>query len=369
MGLYWSVGLMDLGLAAVAIFEPIYLYTLGYSLQAIMFFYLLIYLVYILILPLFGRIISLLGLEHSIFYSQFFLIAFYISLFAISQYPIFFIITPFFLAIQKALYWPAYHADFTLFSSDDQRGREVGGLETLSTIVYIIGPLLGGFILYWTNFSTLFFVVAFLFLLSAFPLLKIKEIHSQEKFKYGEVFREIVDKQHRRNFFAYLGFGEELIVLTIWPIFIYTVISNYASIGEIVAGATFITGVVVLFLARLSDRMDKVKFLRWGSLIYFFSWVLRAFARQGGLILTMDTVSRFSKEMVFIPLQSMTYKAAKRLGPLAHGIFFEQSLSIAKLAAASAAILVIHYFDSPWLPLFFMAACFSLLYGIYKPRY
>ncbi len=366
VGLYWSVGLMGLGMAMVTIFEPIYLFTLGYGLEQIMFFYLIIYFLYTLILPFFGKIIGRFGLEHSIFYSQFFLIAFYVSLFAISKQPIFFYIAPIFFAIQKSLYWPAYHADFALFSNNQQRGREVGGLETLNLTVFIIGPLLGGLLIVWSNFSTLFIVVSVLFLLSSIPLLRIKEIHDKQEFKYTDVFKTLIDKNHRRNFFAYLGFGEELIVLTVWPIFIYTVISNYASIGEIVAGATLITGLVVLFLGKIADKYNNVKFLRWGSLSYFFSWIMKVMATLGWHILTLDTISRFSKEMVFIPLQSMTYKAAKKLGPLSYGIYLEQSLAIGKVLAAFLAIVIISIFSDPWLPLFLLAAVFSLFYMIYR---
>ncbi|XOU94417.1 MAG: MFS transporter [Candidatus Kerfeldbacteria bacterium] len=364
--LYWSVGLMDLGVAAVTIFEPIFLFTLGYSLKEIMFFYLLVYLVYTLILPLFGKVVAHFGYEHSILYSQFFLIAFYVSLFAISSIPVFFYIAPLFLAIQKALYWPSYHADFTIFSNDEQRGRELSGIETLSMIVYVIGPLAGGFILVWSNFSTLFIIASALFLLSAIPLLRIKEIHSKQKFQYKDVFKHLIDKDHRRNFIAFLGFGEELIVLTVWPIFIYTLIQNYASIGEIVAGATLITGGVVLLIGKISDKYGQMKLLRLGSAIYFISWIFRAFASKGWHILSLDTTSRFSKEMVFLPIESMTYSAAKKLGPLSHGIFYEQSTAIAKVFAASLAIIVIYYFVDPWMPIFCLAAGFSLLYLFYK---
>lgn len=366
--LYWSVSLMDLGVAAVTIFEPIFLFTLGYSLKEIMFFYLLGYLIYTLILPLFGKVIAHLGYEHSILYSQFFLIAFYVSLFAISSIPLFFYIAPIFLAIQKALYWPSYHADFTIFSNDKQRGRELGGIETLSMIVYVIGPLLGGFILVWTNFSTLFIVISVLFLLSAIPLLRIKEIHSQQYFSYAEVFKHLIDEEHRRNFIAYLGFGEELIVLTVWPIFIYTVIKDYASIGEIVAGATLVTGIGVLLLGKFIDKYGQIKFLRLGSILYFITWVFRAFATKGWHILSLDTTSRFSKEMIFLPIESMTYKVAKKLGPLSYAIFYEQSLAIAKALAAFLAIIVIYCFTDPWIPIFMLAAGFSLLYMFYKKK-
>ena len=73
--------------------------------------------------------------------------------------------------------------------------------------------------------------------------------------------------------------------------------------------------------------------------------------------------------MIFIPLESMTYKTAKKYGPLSYAIYFEQSLAIAKTLAALSAIIIISLFTDPWFPLFLLAAGFSLLYMIYKKRY
>lgn len=371
MEMYWSVGLMDLGIAAVTIFEPIYLFILGYSLSKIMIFYLLIYGLVILILPLMGRLVGRLGYEHSIFYSQFFLIAFYVCLFAISFNEVFFYIAPIMLAIQKGLYWLAFHADLAIFLQDKQRGREMGGLQTLSMMAYVVGPLIGGIILEWSSFAILFIIASGLFVLSSLPLLKIKEIHSQEKFSYGKVFKELIDKKHRRNFLAYLGFGEELIVMTVWPIFIYTIIKDYLEIGTLVAIATLITGFVVLYLGKAADKHKKMNILRLGSIIYAVSWLIRGFARNAWQVVSLDAVSRFSKEMVFVPMEAMTYSTAKKLGPLPYAVFIEQSVAISKFLAALLVIIIIELFATsatPWLAIFILAAVFSLLYLSYQQK-
>ncbi|MFA5052120.1 MAG: MFS transporter [Patescibacteria group bacterium] len=364
--LFWSVGLMDLGIASVTLFEPIFLYTAGYSLKHIVFFYFMVYALYSLFLPFIGRWIGRIGYEHSIFYSQFFLIAYYLALFAIPAVPIFFYLAPFMYALQKSLYWPAYHADFAEFSSTEQRGREVGGIESLHMIVFIVGPFIGGAILEWTNFSVLFIVVSVFFIMSAFPLLRIKEIYSPVKFSYAEVFRELWDSQHRRNFLAYMGFGEELIVLTLWPIFIYLVVTDYLKIGTIVAFATLVTGFLILYVGRAADRYRKENILRFGSILYFISWIIRGFATKVWHVFSLDTLSRFSKEALFVPLVAMTYNQAKKYGVLSYTVFYEQSIAVAKCLTAAALILIVHYFASPWVPMFVLAGVCSLMYMFMK---
>lgn len=78
--LYFSVGIMDFATSAVALFEPIYLWTRGYSFAQIAMFYGAVYLLYTILLPLGGRIAARFGFEHSILTSQFAFIAYYVAL-------------------------------------------------------------------------------------------------------------------------------------------------------------------------------------------------------------------------------------------------------------------------------------------------
>lgn len=367
-GLYWSVGLKDLGIAAVTLFEPIFLFSLGYSLREVLFFYIMIYGLYVLLLPPIGRLVGKLGYEHSILYSQFFLIAYFILLFSISEASVLYYIAPLFSALYKSLYWPAYHADFAVFSRKGQRGREVGYLETVSMIMYIIGPLIGGVLLEWTGFGVLFIVGSVLFILSALPLMRIREIHTKIDLPYGTIYRRLIDRQHSRSFFSYLGFGEELIVLTVWPIFIYIVVQDYFEIGALVAVATFITSFIVLYLGKISDEYKRLKVLRLGTVIYALSWFVRGFCKNIWGVMSLDTVSRISKEMLFIPLEANMYSTARECGPLVHAIFFEISLSIGKLIAAAGALIIATYFDPPWVPIFIMSGFFTLLYLFSRKR-
>lgn len=364
--LYWAVGMSDLARAAISLFEPIYLFTVGYSVRQIIFFYLLVYGGYTFLLPFLGRLVGRIGYEHSIFYSQFFLIGYYLTLFGTAQYEALFYIAPILFAIQKCLYWPAYHADFAVFSDDGQRGREVGGIETLSMMMFIVGPFVGGAILEWTNFSVLFIVTAGLFILSAMPLLRIKEVHDPGKFSYMEVFRELLDSKHRRNFAAYFGFGEELIALTLWPIFIYIVISDYLKIGAVVAGATLITGFIVLYLGKLTDKYNKEHIVRWGSAFYAAIWVLRIFASKTWHVFSLDTASRIGKETLIVPLVATTYNNAKKMGVLSYMVFYEQSIAVAKFITAALLLLILSFIGTPWTAIFIVAAVFSLFYMLLK---
>ncbi len=365
--LYWSVGIMDFATAAVALFEPIYLYTRGYSIRHILLFYAAVYFGYILLIPVGGRIAARFGFEHSILYSQFAFIAYYLALFALPYAPWLIFIAPVIFAVQKSLYWPAYHADFATFSVREQRGREVSGYLTLNAVVTILGPLFGGLVLNTFGFGVLFGIVAALFLASTRPLLKLKEVYDPAPFSYAKYWKLLWKPSHRRSAVAYFGFAEELVALVLWPIFTYLAVSQFSELGALIAVSTLITSLVVLLIGKMSDRNASIDVLRFGSIAASVVWVLRTLISLTPLrLVLLDAAGRTSKSAVVIPLLAMTYEHGVREDPLAIAVYFEQSLAIGKFLVAIL-LFFLAGVANVWTAAFIVAAASSLLYGLLKP--
>lgn len=122
--LYLSVAILDFALAAVILFEPVYLYQLGYSISHIMLYYVIVYSLYYFTAPLGGIFVARKGPERSIALSTFMLVGYYGSLLLLPNAEVMFWIAPIFLMLQKTFYWPAYHTDFIQSSDQGERGKE-----------------------------------------------------------------------------------------------------------------------------------------------------------------------------------------------------------------------------------------------------
>lgn len=359
--LWASVAIMDFSVAAITIFEPIYLYTIGFSLQQVMLFYLAVYVLYFLLVPLGGKFIGQIGYEHTIFYSTIFLICYYLSLFLIPHHPVFILLAVYMFAMQKSLYWPAYHGDFAQYSDSEDVGRETASLQTISMIVYVLGPLAGGFMTEYFGFGVLFFVVSILILISNIPMLITREKFKIENFSYFTTFKMIFKKENFRSFLAYLGFGEELIVMVAWPIFIYILIKDYLTIGGIIALATLVTGVVLLYIGKLTDKKDKRKMIKTGTVFYSVAWFLRLLAATGIQVFFIDAFSRLFKNVIYVPLAALVYNKANKSDIIKAVVFFEQSLAFGKIIAALLVYLLLFYF-SGLTAAFVIAGIMTLLY-------
>jgi len=331
--LFASTILVNLALSMVMIFEPIYLYKIGYSLQKIMLFYFITYIIYFLIMPLGGKFARKKGYELGMLLGTILFSLFYIGLFFIEQYPFLFYLVPFILALQKTFYWPAYHADFARFSDDSEEGREIGGLTMAVSLVYIIGPALAGFIIIQWGFGALFTFATIIFLASNIPTLITKEEFAIKDFSYKDAYLRLISKKNRKSFVAYLGFGEELIVLVVWPVFISIIITDIFDLGLIITLATLITSIITLYIGKITDSRNKKSILSLGASFYSLAWFIRIFIINQLGVFFVDTLSRLSKNVIAVPLTAITYERAKSRSIMKTVLFFEMSLVVGKLIA------------------------------------
>jgi MFS family permease len=340
--LFISTTLINLALALVTIFEPIYLYQIGYKLHELMLFYFIVYGLYFFIVPLGAKFARYFGYELGIFVGSVFFIFFYIALFFIVDYPILFYITPLIFAVQKMFYWPAYHANFARFSDQKEDGREISTMNVATSLVFIMGPVLAGFIILEWGYGALFTIASIIFLASNIPTLMTREKFTPSGFSYKEAYQDLFNKENRQSLLGYIGFGEELIVMIIWPVFISIVISNIFDLGLVVTLATFITTLVIFYIGKLTDSKNKRKILSLGAYIYALAWFFRIFIVNIAGVFFVDTLSRLGKNVISVPLVALAYEKAKEQEAshkrvvMSRVLFFEMSLVVGKILAIIA---------------------------------
>lgn len=362
--LFWSTAILDFAISAVGVFEPIYLYTLGFSLSKILVFYIAVYALYFLLVPLGGKFARARGYEHAILFSTPFLILFYLSLFAIPYHPFFIVSAIISLAIQKTLYWPGYHADFARFGKDGSRGKEISNLVVLDSIVMILGPAFGGVVIATMGFKVLFIIVAFLILVSNIPLLTTPEKFVPVPFSYKDSMKRLVAPENRRRLFSYFGFGEEHLAGYLWPIFIFLMIPAYASIGFLVSASVFVATVLTLYIGRITDEESRHEVLKIGVIFTAFTWLMRVLVVSGVGVFMSDALYRISRRTVGVPLAAITYDEAKKTSVMNTIVFLQMALVLGKLVVSALALIILFFFPNSWIAVFILGAVMAALYAL-----
>ena len=364
---YWFAAIHALALSMVFIFEPIYLYTLGYSLIKIMVFYLMLYAWYLVLIGFGAKFASRFGYKHSIFLSTIFFVLFWFALYFTKIHPFLFYVAPFLFAMQKSWFWPAYDTDMSLFSAKTQRGREVGVLFSLVQIAFIAGPFLGGMISENFGFMTLFVCSSILMILSAYPLFSSPEIYSPHQFRFTNLWKMF--RLYPSNFFGYWGYAEDLMLMSLWPIFMYTVVGDFQSMGFITTIATIIGTVIMLYVGKLIDRRGhRHRLIEKSAIVYGVTWVLRFTAKVLPIVLLFDILTKTAKNIVDVPMYSVTFERASERDPdhaIAYSVFYEFSSSVGKVITALGAIGILAWTGNIFY-VFAFAGVLTMFYGFLK---
>lgn len=358
--LYVSTAIADLALSIVLVFEPIFLYSvLGFTVQQVLIFFAAVYGFYIVFIPWGAKIVSRFGYEHGIFFSIPFQILYWLLLFGSQTNFNLIYLAPVVLAIEKSLFWPAFHSSVARFARDQQRGREFSIFHAIVNIVQVLGPLAGGIIAQHFGLRVTFAVAAAIYFCSFIPLFTTKEIFVPKIYQFKDTWK--LFKTYPKKFLGYVGFGEELLVLTVWPIFIYIIVKNYESTGILTTIAALVATILALYIGKVTDNYSKRLLIKVGTFLYFIIWLARFVATSFWSVFFVDSLSRTSKELVFIPLSTVTYERAEATHILPYVVFFEQALSIGKLVACILGI-VLFTFTGSFYALFALAGLVSLLY-------
>lgn len=360
--LYASTAILTFAAAAIAIFEPIYFITIGFSLPQVLLFYGIVYIFYFFMLPLGAKFARSRGYEHGILYSSPFLILYYLSLFAIPQSKIFIGVAILSFSIQKILYWPSFHADMARFGNTKERGRELGGIELLLAFVAILAPAFGGFVISLFGFKVLFAIISVFILASNIPLLLTPENFTPVPFSYKDAMKDLLSKKNIPKFISRFGFGEQLLTAVAWPIFIFTIVPQFKKLGLIVSVTILFTSLVMLIVGRLTDTRYRSLLIRLGTIFTFFSHPVRLIVISPFGVLAADTFYGISRSVLGIPFTASIYDEAKNGSIMRSLMRHEMALAAGKALAAFVGIALVLIFPPGWPALFIFGALLTLFY-------
>jgi len=365
---FMTVTVQQIGFGLVSIFEPIYLYQLGYSFADIMLYVLAVYIPYFFLIPLGGNFAKRFGYEHTLAVGTFFNIAYIVALFALPSAPALIFIVPFLLTLQKTFWWPAYHANFARFGKKKEMGREVGLLQALYVASSGIGPLLGGVIVAFTGFNALFIIAIVVLAASIIPLFTTPEKFKARDLKWADQMRFFFSRNNWRMIVGSFGFGSDLIAYTLWPLFIYFILGNTAELGVVVAVSTTLTMIITVMAGRLSDKFGWRNVFTWSALLQSITWLLRPLGITFGPITASNVVGTATTSVMYVPYYSGIYNQAKKNHVMATVVAAEMGLILGKILIAAVLFVLLQFTDSLQLT-FLVGFAFSLFYLLLRRVY
>lgn len=356
---YLNLIIQSFAISLISIFIPIYLIKLGYSLDQALIFIAVEYAVLSGFTPFSALLARNYGLKHMILYRTPLVLAFFIGLYSLNSInvPIYTIAVV--GGIAHSMYWLSLHSLFAKYSNKIHRGLQAGKLVSFSRIASVLAPGMGGIIAFYFGFQTLF-VIAILFLCaSVVPLFFTGDMKPHvPRFS----FRKMASRSNLKMLAAFTLQGTVKIVgVVIWPVFIYFILKDVASVGFVGTITAVGSVVVTLYIGKLSDSMSRFFLLKIGGLLVAATFVMRMAATNFTRIFIISFIAGLAEIVIDIPLITMFYDKANERNPIEVVVLRELGLGIGKVGALLVCIWVMHKFVIG----FSLAGVSSLLFTLF----
>lgn len=347
--LYFHRLLIQIGVALLGIFLPIYLYEqFGLSLAKVILIFVVTSAGYSLLLPWGGMLMSRIGVKRSLILAIPLWLLALASLILLAYSPLFVIPYVAFDVLGRLFYWVPYHIDFAKFTNRRTRGRQIALLQSISYLVLAVSPALAGLVLIYTGFNSLLLIVIGMYVLSIFPIIFIQPTHETYSYGYRESFGQLFAKRNRSLLLGYAGDGmQEIIGLVIWPIFIYGIFqARYAAIGIVTSLSIVVVVVLSLVVGYLSDRWSKQRMLRIGSILYTSGWLLKVFVVTGWQVFLVDSYHQLGSAVSRTSFDATAYEQAADNGHYVdeYTVLKEMALNGARVPVLLLALIVVAFF-------------------------
>ncbi len=319
--LYASIGLRSFGLGLIAVFIPIFLLKLNYSLKSIFIFYAIFYGVHALMAVPAVKTGSKYGFKHTMLFSIPFVVLGFILLYTLEQFNWPLALIGFSWGISSALFWTGFHVDFAFFSENKKRGSQVGFAKIVASGFAFLGPIIGGVVLSLSGFKILFVVVTLILLLSAWPLFFSEEITSKTEISLREMF----SKKRFKDFIGLAGLGIEGGVAAVaWPIFIFTtILGGYASLGLVTSITLLSSSVFVFIVGKASDR-HRTKILKIGAGFSAVIWAVKSLVTTPFQVFVIDGFYGAANAATRVPFDAISYDKAHKQKSIIKTIAFRE---------------------------------------------
>ncbi|MFC1685476.1 MFS transporter [Nanoarchaeota archaeon] len=347
----------------ISIFVPIYLYKLGYSIPIIILFSFLISLSFVVFSYLGARVVSKIGVKHSMLLSTPFNLAFYLGLGILPKFPFLFFILPILRSWKMILFNYGYHLDFIKNSDGKRRGREISVILELFVIATALSPFIGGLIASFLGFNVLYFLGSMLLVLGTFPLFLTKDGPEKIRFSKGTLWKSILGKKERNNLISLSSYGIESIVgKVLWPLFLIILLVEVFKTGLIVTLSMLFSVVFFYFIGELTDRNSRRKMFRIGTYFYALSWIGRVFVSSPFQAFFVDSYRNITEKIVHIPWLAKSYDIAKEKGYFKFIVGREVIFNLSRVVFLPVFMLIFYIGYKPFIISFILAGIFTLGY-------
>lgn len=307
--IYWAHTIKLLASSMTLIFIPIYLYRLDYSLTAILWYFLLFSLFWLIIQHPILKWSNRMGANRAMAISLVLQGIHTLMLATLTTYDWPLWLLALIWSIFVALYWPNFRACFAKSLLHKKVGPAVGASAALATLAYGAAPAIGGAVATVFGIGVLYVLATLLFIAAAAPLFAGKEIIHREAYN----LKELDWRKVNRDLLANAGDTiDDLVLSTVWPLLIFLLIPSYLGVG-ILSSIGVIGGIVIaLYVGNRQELKGPRTYLKRGAAIISLANGVRLLSQSAFQIASVNFINGLGHALVATPFNSRYYTNAEQ---------------------------------------------------------
>jgi len=307
--LFLSNGLRDVGVGAITVFVPIYLFKELGDISLVFVFMSVYHLTVIVGGFWVARIIRKIGLDWSGFIGGLLRVMFF--LFLMKKGSVLWL-AALMWGLTSSFTWLTHHYYLAVSRKDGKFGKTVAHLMLIDRWLMGLMPLIGGYILKTGGFNLMFIIAMFFLGLSGLPLFLDRFNKKNMGVSWDRVVGEKWFKSHKRVSLAFLAAGAKSeIVQTVWPIYLFLIVKDYIKVGIIQTASLLIASVVLIWLSKQVDKGNK-KMMRPAVAANAINLFVRGAVSSGLGLFFLESLYRLVANFVWVPFDAHVYETAVR---------------------------------------------------------
>ena len=252
-----SMTLRQFAVTTSAIFVPLFLFDIGYSMQQVVLFFIAVQLMRAAMFYPAMQMVKRFGVHHTITISYFLAAIYMLSLYTaqFSQAGIW--IALLFGPAMEVFYWGSSHIDIATVSSRKKMTKNVGLITSLQLLSMGVAPIVGGIVAATAGPGyTLLLSFGILILAAAAIHSEISEERHiiPHKFRLVKPSRELVRAMVGSFADNYTGWVANMI----WPIYVFLLLGGFDTLGYIIGGGYVLGVIMIQLLQRFNDSHPSI---------------------------------------------------------------------------------------------------------------
>lgn len=329
--IYWCHSIGSFGIALISVFIPIFLLKSGYSFQTVLLFILSQQLLSLILQYPAGKLFAYIRPHHLLALGQFYyvLLLGLLATLTVYHWPLW--LLAFMWALNRTVYWTAFHYLFSVARAHKTAGRQIAFLSSLSLISACIAPAIGGIAATFFGIQYAYIVAGLILAIALIPVLKTG---GPDRIKLRIRWSHI--REIRRDIFANASNGTILMAENnLWPLLIFTIVSSYAGIGLLSAAIALSSTFVTMYVGRREESAGEKPYIRGGLATYSLTSIGRAVVQSSGQIFGLNMLGGIGRSLYVTPFLNRYYANSDGKDRLGYITLMEAAFS------AGASLLII----------------------------